>query len=118
MNKLTIVLLSMLVSFATVKGQQIDEDKEKLLKTVNTDTVDAWKFSGNTNISFAQSAFINWVAGGNNSYALNALSSLRLAYKKKTFTWENNLTAGYGFMVRSGEGFVKTDDKIDLSMYK
>jgi len=113
-NKLTIALLSMLLSFTAANAQQIDADKEKLLKTVNADTVDGWKFSGNTNISFAQSAFVNWVAGGNNSYALNALSSLRLAYKKKTFTWENNLTAGYGFMVRSGEGSVKTDDKLDF----
>ncbi|MFZ9847811.1 MAG: DUF3078 domain-containing protein [Flavobacteriales bacterium] len=114
MNKLTIALLAMLVSFNAAKAQQIDADKEKLLKTVNTDTVDGWKFSGNTNISFAQSAFVNWVAGGNNSYALNALTSLRLAYKKKTFTWENNLTAGYGFMVQSSEGFIKTDDKLDF----
>jgi hypothetical protein len=37
-----------------------------------------------------------------------------LAYKKKTFTWENNITAGYGFMVRSDVGYVKTDDKFDL----
>ncbi len=114
MNKLKSVLIILLLGFSIAQAQQIDEDKEKMLQTVNNDTIDGWKFTGNTNINFAQSAFVNWVAGGINSYALNGLVSLRLAYKKKTFTWENNITAGYGFMVRSDIGFVKTDDKIDI----
>ncbi|MCX6182602.1 MAG: DUF3078 domain-containing protein [Bacteroidetes bacterium] len=93
---------------------QLDENWEKQLKEVNTDTVDGWKFSGNTSVNFAQSAFVNWAAGGSNSYALSGLVSLRLAYKKQTFTWENNLNSGYGFMVRGDVGFVKTDDKLDF----
>jgi hypothetical protein len=93
---------------------QLDEEREQQLKEVNTDTLDGWKFTGNTNLNFAQSAFVNWTAGGNNSYSLSGLVALRLSYKKKEFTWENNLSTGYGFMVRSDVGFVKTDDKFDF----
>ncbi len=59
---------------------QLDENWEKQFKEVNTDTVDGWKFSGNTSVNFAQSAFVNWAAGESNSYALSELVSLRLAY--------------------------------------
>ncbi len=113
MERGRIMMFILLLGFFSAQAQ-LDEEKEKQLQTVNEDTIDGWKFIGNTNLNFAQSAFVNWVAGGTNSYALNGLTTFRLAYKKKTFTWENNLTAGYGFMIRSDIGLVKTDDKFDF----
>ena len=114
MNKLKLLSILLLFSCSLMQAQQIEEEHEKKLKTVAEDSVDGWKFNGSTNVNFAQSAFSNWVAGGVNSYAVTALVNLRLAYKKKTFTWENNLTSGYGIMVRDDVGFVKTDDKFDF----
>ncbi|MFM7021661.1 MAG: DUF3078 domain-containing protein [Flavobacteriales bacterium] len=111
--KFKITLLFAFLS-TSVMNAQLDADQEKRLKEINADTMDGWKFSGNTNLNLAQSAFFNWAAGGNNSYALNGLVSLRLSYKKNDFTWENNLTSGYGFLVRDDMGFIKTDDKFDI----
>lgn len=85
----------------------------------NQDTIQYWKFQGNSALNFSQVALSNWAAGGENSIAGNAFLNTRLIYKKNMVSWETNLDAGYGqISQRLSDGkryWKKTDDKIDFS---
>lgn len=92
---------------------QVSEAESKL-KTLSTDTVRTWKKGAATSLNFSQTALLNWAAGGENSYALNAMVSLFANYKDKQSAWDNSLDLGYGLLNQGDQGFRKTDDRIDL----
>jgi len=111
---LSIVIVAFFISnnFAQVT------DKETDLKTVSKDTTDGWEKGGMFALTFGQSNFTNWAAGGINNVSANALSALFANYKKGKLTWDNTLDLGYGVQ-KLGKGNAissqKTDDKIDLA---
>ncbi len=93
-------------------------EAEKNLKTLVTDTVAGWRTGGVTTINLAQTALVNWAAGGENSYAINGLFSIFANYKSGKNVWDNSLDVGYGLLNQGDVGLRKTDDKIDfLSKY-
>ena len=93
-------------------------EAEKKLKTLVTDSVSGWRTGGVTSASLSQTALVNWSAGGEGSYAVNAVVSVFANYKSETSAWDNSLDIGYGFLNQSNSGYKKTDDKIDfLSKY-
>lgn len=93
-------------------------ESEKKLKTLETDTVAGWKTGGVTGVNLAQTALVNWAAGGQSSIALNGLFSLFANYKSPENAWDNSLDIGYGLLKQGQNNFMKTDDKIDfLSKY-
>ncbi len=94
-------------------------DAEKKLKVVETDTVKGWKTGGIVGANLAQTALVNWSAGGESSVAFNGLVSVFAHYKNEENAWDNSLDVGYGLLSQgSNAGFRKTDDKIDfLSKY-
>jgi hypothetical protein len=111
-----IVSAFMLCSIFTL-GAQVTE-AEKNLKTLETDTLIGWRFGGVTTVNLAQTALINWAAGGENSFAVNGLFSSFANYKSEKNVWDNSLDVGYGLLNQGDAGFRKTDDKIDfLSKY-
>ena len=91
-------------------------DAEKKVRAVNTDTVMGWKKGGVFAVNLAQTSLTNWVAGGQNSLAVNGIFSLFANYKQGKSSWDNSLDLGYG-LLKQGKNtdFMKTDDKIDLS---
>ncbi len=93
-------------------------EKEDALKKVNTDTINGWKKGGMFALTFGQSSFTNWAAGGINNISVNGIANLFANYKKDNLTWDNNLDLGYG-MQKLGKGVdkstQKTDDKLDFS---
>ncbi len=90
-----------------------------LLAQQDNDTIQHWKFKGNSALNFSQVALSNWAAGGENSIAGNAFFNTRLVYSKNKVSWETNLDVGYGqISQRLSEGkryWKKTDDKINFS---
>ena len=113
MKRLKHLLAAVAVLLASNMIAQITE-AEKNLKTLVTDTVSGWRYGGVTNISAAQTALVNWSAGGEGSYALNGLFSAFANFKSATTAWDNSLDIGYGFMNQDVSGYKKTDDKIDF----
>lgn len=107
----------LLIGYSAFANAQVTE-AEKNLKTLVTDTVVGWRTGGVTTINLAQTALINWAAGGENSYAVNGLFSVFANYKSDKNVWDNSLDIGYGLLNQGDVGLRKTDDKIDfLSKY-
>jgi hypothetical protein len=107
----------LLIGYSAFTNAQVTE-AEKNLKTLVTDTVVGWRTGGVTTINLAQTALINWAAGGENSYAVNGLFSIFANYKSDKNVWDNSLDVGYGLLNQGDVGVRKTDDKIDfLSKY-
>lgn len=113
-----IIIITLVTIFAgQFLSAQVSE-KEDALKKVNTDTINGWKKGGMFALTFGQSSFTNWAAGGINNISVNGIANLFANYKKDNLTWDNNLDLGYG-MQKLGKGVdkstQKTDDKLDFS---
>ena len=78
----------------------------------------AWKFGSKGSLSFSQSSFTNWSAGGDNTVNFNGLFDFYANYEKGNNKWENLLVMAYG-QTRVGEqDYRKSEDKIDfISFY-
>lgn len=73
-----------------------------------------WKKSGSTSLTFGQTSFSNWAAGGENSVSAIGAFSGKLNYEKSKLTWDNSLDLGYGLSYQGGEQ-IKNDDRIILA---
>jgi hypothetical protein len=109
-----VTLLFVILLLPGFTYSQITET-EKHLKTVETDTIVGWKTGIVTGINLAQTALVNWSAGGESSVAFNGMLSTFANYKDTTSEWVNTLDIGYGLMQQGANGkFIKTDDRFDL----
>ncbi len=90
-------------------------DKEKEVRTQHQDTVLGWKAGGSFALTFSQSAYSNWVGGGDN--AISGISDLNLFLKKigENSAWENTLQVRYGMQQLKQDKLQKTDDLINLT---
>lgn len=115
-RKISASVLILLVSVTSVFCQITE--KEKSLRTINTDTIQGWKKGAVIAINMSQTSLKNWTAGGQNSIALNSIFSAFCNLKKGKSAWDNSLDIGYGLLKQGNAGYRKTDDKIDfLSKY-
>ncbi|MDX9846599.1 MAG: DUF3078 domain-containing protein [Tenuifilaceae bacterium] len=111
--------IAVLVSVMLVIGilspltAQVTEAEGKL-KEHKADTLRGWKTGGVAGANLAQTALINWAAGGEKSFAINGIFSLFANYKKGKITWDNSLDLGYGLLKQGEVDFKKTDDKVDI----
>lgn len=113
-NKYVSLLILMLFISTSVFSQITDAEKQ--LRNADKDTTTGWKKGGIFSLSTAQTSFVNWAAGGQNSIAINGLVSLFANHRGETSSWDNLLDIGYG-VLRQGKDadFIKTDDKFDLT---
>ena len=89
-----------------------------LISIGQTEADTAWKVGSNGSLSFAQSSFTNWSAGGDNTITLNGLFDLHANYEKGNKKWENLLVLGFGQTKTGKQEYRKSEDKIDfLSNY-
>lgn len=112
MKKL-IIIVSFLMGTIAVSAQVTDG--EKALKTVRTDTADGWKKGGLVNLNYTQVGLSNWAAGGQNSVSLVGFTSLFANLKKGSSTWDNLLIAQFGVVNQASAGFIKSDDRLQLT---
>jgi len=82
-----------------------------------TEKKEGWTTKGNFRILFNQSAFSNWVAGGENNVAGNASINYDFNYSKGKFTWNNKILASYGLTKSKSTDFEKkTDDRFEYNV--
>ena len=108
-----IILIALICSGISAFAQVTDGEKK--LKTVRADTSDGWKKGGLVNINFTQVSLSNWAAGGQNSISLAGFSSLYAHYKQGKSTWDNTLVMQFGQINQAKSGFIKSDDRIQLT---
>ncbi|MCA4776946.1 DUF3078 domain-containing protein [Empedobacter stercoris] len=113
----TLALFASMMSFAqTIKDGIVATDSKRYLKDQKFDgRQHGWFVSGNNSLLFSQSAFSNWVAGGVNSFALNANVDYEFNLTREKHIWDNRIVLGYGIQTNKGESSRKTNDVIDLT---
>lgn len=89
-------------------------EAEGVLKKQNPDSLSGWKTGGNAGVNVAQTALVNWAAGGEGSLAVNGVFSFFSNYKKDKISWDNSFDLGYGLLKQGDADYKKTDDKVDL----
>lgn len=85
-------------------------------KTFSQENEDGWKKEGNAQFLFNQSAFSNWIAGGENSVSGNIAFDYDLNYKKGKLSWNNNLMMSYGLSkIKNIDFEKKTNDQFEIN---
>ena len=120
MRKLSLIFL--LIGLAQTSAQTVDGSgnlqvtSQKKLKIKSTnDRLQGWYISGNNSLQFNQAAFSNWVAGGVNSYSLNAHVDYEFNLTRGRHIWDNRVLLNYGVLKNEGEEYRKSNDVIDLT---
>jgi len=80
-----------------------------------TDTVQGWKHTGLTSLTFGQTSLQNWVAGGNNTVSGDFIFNVSMNYLKGKVFWDNNLAVEYGTVYSSSTDWMKAADKLNLT---
>ncbi|MFK5958298.1 MAG: DUF3078 domain-containing protein [Lutibacter sp.] len=100
MKKLLLLSL-MFFTYTQLFAQEKNEVKE------------GWTTNGTISFIFNQSAFENWISGGENNLAGNLGVNYNFNYLKKEINWDNKITASYGLTKSKNSEFEKkTDDRI------
>lgn len=77
---------------------------------------EGWTKKGNISLLFNQSAFSNWVAGGENNIAGNLGINYDFNYAKGNLNWDNKIIAAYGLTKSKNSAFEKkTDDRFEFN---
>jgi len=113
--KMRFFLFALAVVFLVPATAQVVEKEAALRSDATKAAEDGWRFGGVSTLNFAQAYLNNWSAGGENSYSLNGLVSAFASFRRGSFTWDNTLDMGYGFMRQPTTGFRKTDDRFNLT---
>lgn len=120
MKKLLVLLL--ISSAANVFSQTVDGsgnlqiNSQQYVKTkTSQDRLQGWYISGNNSLQFNQAAFSNWMAGGVNSYALNASLDYEFNLTRGRHIWDNRIMMAYGILRNEGEDYRKSNDVIDFT---
>ena len=74
-----------------------------------------WKVSGITGVNTAQTALVNWSAGGENSVAWNIYLNATANYKKDKWSWDNARVTDFGMTYTTSNEWLKNVDKLNLS---
>lgn len=105
MNKYLLLAVVLTASFSSFSQ---DTDEEGTPK-------EGWSKSGTITLLINQSAFLNWQAGGDNSFAGNLINNYDINYIKGDWLWDNKLLASYGLTNNDDDGIRKTDDQLDFN---
>ncbi|WP_299522760.1 DUF3078 domain-containing protein [uncultured Lutibacter sp.] len=101
-----VILLIVFVLISTITFSQEKEEGPK----------NGWTKTGNISFLFNQSAFSDWVAGGENNIAGNLGINYDFNYIKDNITWDNKILASYGLTKSKNSEFEKkTDDRFEFN---
>ncbi len=102
--KKSIVLAAIALSCSFTFAQEKEAPKE------------GWHKKGNIILLFNQSAFSDWVSGGENTIAGNLGVNYDFNYLKGDITWDNKILASYGLTKSKNSEFEKkTDDRFEFN---
>lgn len=85
------------------------EDAEKLLNGK------PWSGGGRFTFLLNQSAYSNWISGGENAVAGNILINYDFNWKKDNWKWDNKIITSYGSSYLENQGYRKTDDRFEYN---
>src|SRR5690606_13564236 len=117
-----ILVGSLILCFSQIFAQKVDDngniviDSEKYVKTKSTNgRLQGWFISGKNSLTFSQASFSNWMAGGVNSYALNANIDYEFNLTRGRHIWDNRVILAYAILRNEGEDYRKSHDVIDFT---
>lgn len=102
--KKNILLAAISLSCSFAFSQEVEAPKE------------GWHKFGNISLLFNQSAFSDWLTGGENTIAGNLGVNYDINYLKGEITWDNKIMASYGLTKSKNSEFEKkTDDRFEFN---
>lgn len=105
-----IILLLLLFTITNSYSQK------KTIKEKKIEKKEGWETEGKFTFLFNQSAFSNWIAGGDNTLAGNISVDYKFNYKKNNLIWENRIIASYGMTQSKNVNFPKkTNDDFNIN---
>tara|TARA_B100000900_G_scaffold66545_2_gene51779 strand:+ start:2371 stop:3285 length:915 start_codon:yes stop_codon:yes gene_type:complete len=85
-------------------------------KVADSTRINGWQKSGKTSFLVNQTAFSNWVSGGENSVAATLSVDYNLNYYKNGWSWDTKMIGSFGINKNSdSKYFKKIDDRIDIN---
>jgi len=107
MTKKTILLIVCILATIGSHAQETEIDSTK---------VEGWKKSGHTSLMINQTAFSNWVSGGENSIAATLSVNYNINYYKNGWSWDTKIIGSFGINKNSdSKYFKKIDDRIEIN---
>lgn len=104
MKKVILLIVFVLISMVTFSQEKEENQKN------------GWTKTGNILFLFNQSAFSDWVAGGENNIAGNLGVNYDFNYIKDNITWDNKILVSYGLTKSKNSEFEKkTDDRFEFN---
>ena len=98
----------LLVVFALICTVTFSQEKEG--------PKEGWTKTGNISFLFNQSAFSDWITGGENNIAGNLGVNYDFNYIKANITWDNKILTSYGLTKSKNSEFEKkTDDRFEFN---
>ena len=107
MKKRGVFLIICILFAIGFQGQEQEVDSTKL---------EGWKKSGLTSLIVNQTAFSNWVSGGENSIAATLSVDYNIHYYKNGWSWDTKIIGSFGINKNSdSKYFKKIDDRIEIN---
>ena len=107
MKKRGVFLIICILFAIGFQGQEQEVDSTKL---------EGWKKSGLTSLIVNQTAFSNWVSGGENSIAATLSVDYNINYYKNGWSWDTKIIGSFGINKNSdSKYFKKIDDRIEIN---
>src|SRR5690606_14908040 len=112
-----VCLAMIILGFSKTFAQEVDGDgnlkvySQKYVKTKPVNNrLQGWFISGKNSLQFNQAAFSNWMAGGVNSYALNAYLDYEFNLTKGRHIWDNSVYLAYRDVRNDAECYRNSND--------
>lgn len=101
------VFIIVLFHFYDCYSQEVKKDTVKF---------EGWQNSGKTTFLINQTAFSNWISGGENSVAATLSVDYNLNYYKNGWSWDTKMVGSFGVNKNSDSKFFKKiDDRIEIN---
>lgn len=75
----------------------------------------SWSGEGRFTFLFNQSAYSNWISGGENAVAANVVVNYDFNYKEGNWKWDNKIISSFGSSYINNQGYRKTDDRFEYN---
>ena len=101
--KKTLLLLAVFLGLSVTYAQETTEEEPK----------DGWTKTGTISFLLNQSAFDNWIAGGESNISGTLGINYDFNLLKGDWAWDNKLIAAFGLTKIEGEDTQKSDDRLE-----
>jgi len=107
MKKIGMLLMICMLFTIEFQGQEQEVDSTK---------IKGWKKSGLTSLIVNQTAFSNWISGGENSIAATLSVDYNINYYNNGWSWDTKIIGSFGINKNSDSKFFKKiDDRIEIN---